>query len=418
MSTPAPPAPSTPTTHLVRPALLVAGVILLAANLRAGITVMSPLLGEVRSDLDLTSSATALLISLPVVCFAVFSPLVPKLASRLGIEQTLALALSVLTVGVVLRSVPWGPGLWLGTALLGASVAAINVLLPSLLKRDFPTRIGPMTGMYSAFQSAFAALASGVAVPLAGLPGWSWRTAAGATAALAFIALAVFLPQLTAAIRHRSTPPATAASAAHPAASGTTAPQHGAPHTPLWRSAVAWQVAAFMGLQSAFFYVVLTWWPSIEQAAGVSVLAAGLHMALLQAASIGGNLVAGWALRTFNPRWVSGLPGAGVALAFLGMFAWPSVSLLWSLLFGFFSGMSIVAALSVFGARTRSPERAAALSGMAQTFGYLLAAAMPPLLGTLHDSTGSWLPVLLVQAAFGVGAAVFGWLSARDRVVD
>jgi len=400
----------------------VAGVILLAANLRAGLTVMSPLLDEVGSELALSSSTTALLISLPVVCFAAFSPVAPRLARRWGIEQTLAAALCLLTLGIVLRSAPWMPGLWIGTAFLGASLAAVNVLLPGLVKRDFPTRIGPMTGMYSAFQSAFAALASGVAVPLAGLPGWSWRTATGATAALALVALGVFLPQLRAARARRRTVapavPVASGGTASPADAAAPGQAASAVSGPLRRNAVAWHVTAFMGLQSSFFYVVLTWWPSIERAAGVSVLGAGLHMALLQVAAIGGNLVAGAALRRLDPRWVSALPGALVAVAFAGMLLAPGAALAWSLLFGFFSGMSIVAALSVFGARTRTAERAAALSGMAQTFGYLLAALTPPLLGMLHDATGSWAPVLLVQIASGLGAGAFAWLSARDRVID
>ena len=405
-----PPAPREPGERLLRPALLLAGILLLAANMRGALTVVSPLLGEIRADLDLPSSATSALISLPLLCFAIFSPLVPRLSLRWGIERTLGLGLLVLMGGILLRSATWMPGLWIGTALVGAGISTINVLLPSLLKRDFPTRIGSLTGVYNALQSTFAALASGFAVPLSLLPGWSWRTAMGATAALVLIALAVFLPQIRASAQHRL-------SAAEAETPVEVIEEEAARPKPLWRSAIAWQVTLFMGLQSTVFYSVLTWWPAIETGSGYSAVTAGTHMALLQVASIGGNLLAGTLIRRGHGVVVALVPGPLIAASMLGMLLLPHGALAWSLVFGFATGANIVTALSLFGARTRTHQRAAALSGMAQSFGYLLAAAVPPLLGFMHDASGTWNPVLLTVMVLSLITSTLGGLASRPRTI-
>ncbi len=425
-----PPALREPGERLVRPALLLAGILLLAANMRAPITVVSPLLGSISQELALSSATASVLISLPLLCFAAFSPLVPRFARRWGLEATLVAALLLLSLAIVVRSLPWVPGLWIGTAGIGTSVAAINVLLPSLLKRDFPTRIGPMTGVYNAVQSTFAATASGLAVPLAGLPGWGWRAAIGTTLALALIGLAVMLPVLRAqlagrpALRDATSPDATAPGSAHGgaavqlAAVPADAAQPPRRRTPVWRSAIAWQVTAFMGVQSTLFYSMLTWWPSIERGAGVDPVTAGLHMAVLQLSSIGGNLLTGALLRRIDARWVTMLPQPLIVVAFVGMLAAPQASLLWSVCFGFAAGNNIVAALSLFGARTRSHQSAAAVSGMGQSVGYLAAAVVPATLGALHDATGSWTPVLWVLCAIAALTAVLGWFAAGKRQLD
>ncbi|MDR2256361.1 MAG: MFS transporter [Arthrobacter sp.] len=438
-----PASPREPGERLVRPALLLAGILLLAANMRAPITVVSPVLGSISDELSLSSATASVLISLPLLCFAAFSPLVPRLARRWGLEGTLVAALFLLSAAIVVRSLPWTPGLWLGTGGIGAAVSAINVLLPSLLKRDFPTRIGPMTGVYNAVQSTFAATASGLAVPLAGLPGWGWRAAIGTTLALALIGLAVMLPVLRAQLTGRAAASSVTAGRAeeaagtpahattHPSADGGVTAA-GEPHAeptptpaaqqakrkPIWRSAVAWQVTAFMGIQSTLFYSMLTWWPSIEHGTGVDTVTAGLHMAVLQLSSIGGNLLTGALLRRIDARWVTMLPQPLIVIAFLGALTAPQASLLWSILFGFAAGNNIVAALSLFGARTRSHQSAAAVSGMGQSVGYLAAALVPAALGMVHDTSGSWAPVLWILCALAALTAVFGWFAAGKRQLD
>jgi CP family cyanate transporter-like MFS transporter len=156
-------------------AMLILGVMLIAANLRASITGLGPLIGAIRSQTDISNTLAGMLTALPLLAFALLSPLAPKIASRMGMEAALMASLVVLTAGIVLRSAPSVTALFLGTLILGLAIAVSNVLLPGLIKRDFPGQIGSMTGAYSVSMNGFGALASGISVPLSAGAGWGWR---------------------------------------------------------------------------------------------------------------------------------------------------------------------------------------------------------------------------------------------------
>lgn len=408
-----------PGVRPLRPALVVAGLLLVAGNLRAGITTVGPVLAELQHDLGLSSLTASILISLPLLAFAFVSPVAPAFARRLGLERALGVALGGLAVGLVVRSLPGLPLLWIGTALLGIAIAILNVVLPALVKRDFPTRIGQVTGAYSAVQASFAALAAGAAVPVAALTAWGWRLPLGMWAGLALIALAVMLPQFR---RRTVVPPAeddvSLDDLRHPRTGATAAvPAVAAGRSP-WGSALGWQVTAFMGLQSVGFYVFITWLPSIEGSAGVDAAAAGVHQLLLNAFGIAGSLLASALIPRFRDQRLLAVAGPALfALAALGVLLAPQLGGVWGSMAGLAGGSSIVLALSFFGLRTGNHHQAAALSGMAQSVGYVLAAAGPIAAGALHDATGSWTPALAVLVGLLAVLAVFGYLAGRARVL-
>lgn len=386
------------------PTLVLVGLLMVAGNLRAGITTVGPVLDSIQDDLGLADLTASVLISLPLIAFALVSPFAPGLGRRLGFERCLALALGVLAIGLVVRSLPGLPLLWIGTGLLGVAIAVINVVLPALVKRDFPTRIGQVTGAYSAVQSIFAATAAGVAVPVSRLGSAGWRLPLGMWAGLALLAIGVLAPQLR---RHTATS----------AADDDIATPEGRA-TGLWRQPLAWQITLFMGLQSVAFYVLITWLPSVEQDAGVSAGTAGVHQFMLNAFAIAGALICS--------RLLSGLPdqrllAAGYPMLFViavvGILSAPRLGAVWDSIAGLAGGGCIVLALSFFGLRTRHHSRAASLSGMAQCVGYLLAAAGPVLVGAIHDAADSWTPALLVLLALQVVLVGFGYLAGRDRVL-
>ncbi|HEX2146672.1 MAG TPA: MFS transporter, partial [Pseudorhizobium sp.] len=120
--------------------LLGASLVLIAFNLRPVFSSASALLPEIRTQLGLDALGAGLLTTLPVVCLGAFSPLAPRLAQRLGTERTLLLVVLLLAVGTALRGVPSVSLLFLGTAIAGACIAVGNVLLPGVVKRDFPDR--------------------------------------------------------------------------------------------------------------------------------------------------------------------------------------------------------------------------------------------------------------------------------------
>ena len=394
--------------------LIIAGILLVAGNLRAALTTVGPVLSNLRDDLGLSSSAASFLVSLPLLAFAVVSPFVPRVALRLGLERTIAAALGVLAVGLVVRSTPPTVLLWVGTLLIGVAIAVLNVVLPSWVKRDFPTKIGQVTGAYSAAQSGFAAVASGVAVPVAGLSGLGWRLPAAMWAGMALIAVGVLLPLMWREAGE-TTEEATDATGLVPTDTGHAV--H--PGPPLWRSLLAWQVAAFMGLQSTHFYVLVTWLSTIERDAGISDTAAGTHMFLVNAFGIVGSLVCSALIaRHRDQRFIGAILPLFLLASSLGLLLAPEAAALWAILAGLGGGASITLSLSLFGLRTRHHTTAASLSGLAQSIGYVLAAVGPVAVGALHDATGSWSPALVSLVVIDVILIGAGYLAGRDRTVD
>jgi MFS transporter, CP family, cyanate transporter len=392
--------------HVLRRGLLIVGILLVATNLRAAITVVGPLLGDVRGDLHISAAAASALISLPVLCFAVFSPIAAPIANRLGMERTLGLALALLTVGILARSAPFTPALWTGTVVLGIAIAAMNVVLPALLKRDFPSHSGHLTGAYSAVQAGAAAAASGLAVPIAGSTEAGWRLAFGVWAGLSLIGLAAFVPQLSQ--RAMAKRGVVAALQRHPR-------EYRSP----WRSWLGWQVTLFMGTQATIFYIVLAWWPTVEHSQGFSVATAGLHQGLFQVSGILGSVVCG----TLLNRWPADQRALALCLAplalvaMLGQFAWPPGAVLWNIVLGVAAGATLVLALTLFGLRTGDHGQAAALSGMAQSLGYLLAASGPLAFGLLHDATGGWRAPLVMVVALTAVQVVVAYLAGRPKII-
>lgn len=394
--------------------LILAGLFLVAGNLRATLTTVGPVLPQMETDLGISSVAASFLMVLPLLAFAVVSPLAPRAARNLGLEPAIALSLGLLALGALLRSAPPLALLWVGTALIGVSIAVLNVLLPSLVKRDFPLKIGQVTGAYSAVQSMFAATAAGVAVPMAGATVLGWRLPLGMWAGLTLIALAVLAPQLR---RRASDNPAGARTVAvTPSKTASSAPAQ--PRRSPWSSALAWQVTLFMGLQSTVFYVLITWLPSIEVAAGISEAAAGGHQFLLNASAIIGSLTCSALIPRLRDQRV-----LGVAVAVLmgtgtvGILLAPEAAALWACVSGIGCGGGIVLSLSFFGLRTRDHHQAASLSGMAQSIGYLLAAVGPLAVGALHEVTGSWTPALFLLLGVQTTLVIFGLLAGRARTL-
>lgn len=429
------PAPGPAEGDPIRPlpaALVLAGLLLVAGNLRAAITTVGPVLTSIVHDLDLSSIEASALVSIPLVAFAIVSPFAPRVARRLGLERAIGLSLLVLAAGLVVRSTPPEALLWAGTALIGLSIAVLNVLLPALVKRDFPQRIGQVTGAYSAVQSIFAAVAAGIAVPIAGATALGWRLPLGMWAGLALIALGVLAPQL----RRRTTAPtpqgdpadprdpADPASAARPESTARLEPAarrepaaRPAPRSP-WGSLLAWQVTVFMGLQSVVFYVLITWLPSIEASAGIGEAAAGGHQFLLNACAILGSLASSALItRRRDQRMLGVAIPATMLVGTAGVLLAPQFAALWACIAGLGGGASIVLALSFFGLRTDHHSQAASLSGMAQCVGYLLAAAGPVAVGALYDVTGSWAPALVALIVVEFALMWFGYLSGRDRTL-
>jgi CP family cyanate transporter-like MFS transporter len=375
-------------------ALLGLAVVLIALNLRPAITSVGPMLDEMRASLGASAAWAGLLTTLPGLCFASAGLAAPLLSRRFGMGLTLSAALSLMAAGQVLRVLD-GPLVVLGgTLVVTAGIALANVLIPVVIKDSFPAKIGLMTGIYTAALQGGGAAGSAVTPPLAeGLGGW--RPALGSWAVLAVVALvALFF-----AARRKVSGEALRTRSEGKARS-------------ILRSPLAWVVTLFFGLQAFVAYIIMGWLPQVLMDAGVSRGDAGLLLGLMSLLAVPISLtVPAMAARQGNQSWwIAGLGVFGFAGTFGLVLAPGAAPLLWSVFVGI--GMSVFSlALTVIALRARTGEETARLSGMAQGFGYLLAALGPFLFGMLHEVTGGWtvpllmvLGVIVVQTGFGVFA--------------
>ncbi|WP_370333017.1 CynX/NimT family MFS transporter [Mycolicibacterium hippocampi] len=381
-------------------ALLAVAVVLTALNLRPAVTSVAPLLAEMRTDLAVSATWAGLLTTLPALCFAAAGLAAPWLSSRIGLGRTISAAMVALTVGLAARVVD-GPHVVIGATLVAcAGIALINVLIPVVIKGSFPARVGLMTGIYTAALQGGGALGSAVTPGLED-PLGGWRVALAAWAAVAFVALAVWLP---ASRRHR----------------GTWAEQgrlSGRPRS-LLRNPLAWTVTLFFGCQAFMAYIVMGWLPQVFIDNGIDKLHAGLLVGLVSLIGVPVALVISpLAARSANQTWwIVALGVVGFAGATGVMLAPAAHPVLWSVLIGVGMG-AFAMALAVIALRARTAEDTAQLSGMVQGFGYLLAGTGPFLFGLLHDVTHGWtVPWVMFLVVYAV-QIVAGALAGRARYV-
>jgi len=381
-----------------RTVLLALAIALVAANLRPALASVGPVLADVRAELGLSAGLAALLTALPVACLGALAPAAPGLARRWGMAPVLAAVLGAIIAGLLIR-VGGGVGLlFAGTVLVSGAIAVANVLLPAVVKRDFPGGGGAMMGVYTMALSGSAAVAAGVTVPLERLIGNGWRGGLAAWALPAAVALLAWLPF----VGDRAAPP--------PAVT---------PGRSLLRDALAWQVTAFFGLQALTFYAVLSWLPSIYRDHGYGAAAAGLVLGVSTLVQIPVTLaVPSLATRAADQRWYAAVATALTAAGLAGVLAAPTtMPYLWAVILGLGQGGTFAVGLTMFVVRARSSPDTARLSAMAQTFGYLIAAGGPFLVGAIRDAAGSWKPALALLLALMVPQLVAGLLGGRARQV-
>lgn len=381
--------------------LLVSGLLLLAFNLRPAVVSIGPLLDEIRDGTAMSATTAGFLTTLPVLCFAVFGASAPWCARRFGMHAVLLVCLLLTAVGLSLRAAASSSALFLvATVPALAGVATANVLIPSLVKRHFPDRLGSMTAVYTTVLALGLTAGSVLTVPLADAIG-SWR---GGLATWAVVALAAATPWLF-LVRHDIRPPDDAA--VHVRTSSLR-------HSPL---AVA--MAIFFGLQSIQAYAAFGWLPQIFRDAGFSATRAGLLLGLTTAISIPLSLVLpGLAARRRHQSAIIVSLCASYAVGYLGLVLGPrQAPWLWAALIGVGSSIFPLA-LTLISLRARTSGGTAALSGFAQSLGYLLAGLGPLMMGVLYGATGRWTVPLIVLTVLLLPQAITGILVSRDRFVE
>ena len=398
------PAPASP-VRLANQWPAAVAIVLVALNLRPAFSSIAPVLPEIMADTGLTATGASILTTAPVLCLGLFGPLAPGLARRVGTERTVLAALLAILLGTGLRGLASAPALLMGSLIAGAGIGVGNVLMPGLLKRDFPDRAPLMTGVYIMSLSIGAAFAAATTAPLrVALGGW-WAGALAAWTVPAAVAIAVTAVVWAGQLGRRPAG-ATAMSAVRRGGG-------------LWRDRLAWQVTLFMGLQSMLAYVVFGWMAPMLRSRGDTAVTAGLVVSVSVVfqiiAALPAPILAARMRRQSVPAAAAMLV---VSVSFVALLTAP-LSWQWALaaVLGLAQGAAFSLAILIIMLRAGDSDAAVRLSGMAQGVGYAMAAAGPLLVGVLHDWSGGWSGAGWLFVVAGVGAAVAGVLAGRDRLV-
>lgn len=374
-------------------------VILIAGNLRPVFPSLAALLPEIMAALDMSAAQASYLTTLPVICLGILAPLAPVMARRRGVERTMFWALLLLTLGSALRLVESFWVLLLASAMAGTAIAIGNVLLPGLVKRDFPRHMALMTGLYTTFLCAGAACAAVLTVPLARATEWNMALAAWALpAALVALFWGVHLRRLPA---HQPAAPA---------------PQRPAA---VWRDPLSWQLTGLMGLQSALAYCVFGWLAPIMRSRGMDAGMAGVMVSVsIVVQMVACLFVPHFVVRCRDQRWIASVLALFAGGALLGLLYLPlSLAWFWMVIQGLGQGGLIALAMTFIVLRAADSAVASRLSGMAQGGGYILAALGPLLVGLLLEWTGSYASSGWLFGGLALGVAITGWGAGQGRVV-
>ncbi|MEF9882141.1 CynX/NimT family MFS transporter [Streptomyces sp. P9-A4] len=398
--------------------LVTVGLVLAALNLRPAITSLGALLEEVSEGLHMSGSVAGVLTSVPPLCFAVFGIMAPRLARRFGPAAVVCAGMAAIFAGLLLRPFASGTaGFLAASALALMGIAVSNVLMPVIVKRYFPDRIGSMTGLYSMALALGTSVAAAATVPMTEALGGDWRLGLGVWAAVAALAVLPWIPLLR--DRNRTGTPVESGPGKTTAAPAQATTAATAPGSRITRSRTAWALGVFFGLQATGAYITMGWMPQIFRDAGVSASTAGVLLAV--------TMVMGVPLAFVIPRLATRMKNQGpivVALGlcgltgYTGLFLAPSAGAwVWAVLLGI-SNCSFPLALTMIGLRSRTGAGVVRLSAFAQSVGYLISIPGPLLVGMLYQHSGGWgLPIVLMGGLM-IPQMIVGTLAGRDRTVE
>lgn len=384
--------------------LLILAILFIASTLRSPITSVGPLIPIFRNELEVTNAMIGLINTLPLIAFGIFSSFVPTLSRKLGMEITLLMAMVVLSIGIYIRSIGDISMLLFGTLLLGIAISVGNVLMPGLIKSSFPYRIGLMTGIYSVSMNLFAALASGISVPITTIPSLDWRNAMQLWSIISIIAVVVLVLRLPVIRSSRKK---------------VFVEMKSQPPTALFKSKIAWAVTFFMGFQSFIPYSLFTWLPDILLAKGFSESDAGWLIAILQMGIIPTTFVAPIIAAKMNNQRVIGCTAGLLFFSGLLGITLTSSNLLiaFLILTGIGAGTAFSLAMMFFVLRTETVEQSSQLSSMAQSIGYMVAAIGPLLMGSISEWTNGWTIPLVMLMSVALCIAILGTIAGKNEKI-
>lgn len=390
-----------------RKILLFIGIIFISFNLRAPLTAVGSLASIIRDYFQISNGLTGFITTLPLIVFAIVSPFVTKISSKLGNGLSMALGIVLLIIGEIIRSYTGLIGLLVGTIIIATGICIGNVLIPSIIKLIFPTKVASMTSIYTPIMSMFGAISSGISIPLATGMNIGWQNALAVWIILAILCFIAWLPQLDKNIWKIDTSDLK-----------NNISNSNENNASVWKSPIAWYVSIFMGLQSILFYCVIAWLPSILQSNGLSSEAGGYMLSIYQITGVPASFVVSQiANKVKNQKILACTTSTIYLIGFLGLLSGAGTPLLYLFLtlMGIGSGASISLALAFMGLRASNAKEAANISGMAQSIGYLLGAIGPLFIGLLYDITGSFTEPLIFLIIIVILLIFFSLKAGQDK---
>lgn len=377
-------------------------MMLVAANLRLPITIIPPLLSTIEKDLGIPKSLAGLITSIPLITFAILSPVIVKVAKKLGNELTIFVFFILLIAGSYLRIIPTVWALMLGTFLAGVGIDSGNVLVPALIKDHLPHQIPLGTSLYTMSMLLIGAIGTALSGVL--ITKVSLQSTLAILSVVAIVALVFWIPNLR--YNHRET------------AKNFERKQYRS----VWNQNLGWLITAFFGLQSIVYYSFVTWLPSILQNHGISTIFASNLLTLLQLSGLPCSFIVPFlSIRKNGLRNLLIMLFVGYAIAPLGYLIYTSNAVyltIITIVTGFGSGLAFNMAVVFFTEKTTNPTQTAEVSGMAQSAGYLLAAVGPVLFGFIENVSGSWNMIILILVALSTLLALSGLLVARHKPIE
>lgn len=377
--------------------LLFIGILLVGANLRAPITSIGVALPDIKHDLAMSNSAVSVITVVPLIAFAIVSLFAAKTSNRFGLEKTIFVALWLILIGVIVRSVIGISWLYIGTVLIGIGIGFGNVLAPAVIKAKFPLHIGIMTGYYTVVMNVFGGLSSYGTAPL--VKAFNYNIAISVIGVITLITIIIWIFQL-------NTKQDTTASV----------PQES---VNVWKSPLSWQITMLMGGQSLIFYSLINWLPAYLSQNGMSINEAGMYLSIMEIAIIPLTFITPiFATKMKSQFLLTFLTGVCFVIGVSIMLFKPEFALISTVLIGVASGIAFGLVNTFFSLRTEHSQTSAKLSGMAQSVGYIFAAVGPLLFGVLHDATGKWMASLSILLITSLLITLFGSQAGRNRTIE
>lgn len=379
--------------------ILFAAIVAASCGLRATITGVGSLVNIIKESLNLSSSMAGMLTTIPLLAFGIISVLVGGFAKKAGAGRTMLVGLLFLAGGITVRSFLGSFGLFLGTIIIGIGIAVGNVLIPAMIKAFFPDKVGVMTSVYTTAMSVFAGISGGISVPLAKMYGW--QNALFFWIAITVISIVLWFPNRKIVFPQKETDNAKSIS--------------------ITKDSMTWWITLYMGVQSLLFYCFVAWFATILQSRGFEATVAGYFNSAYMLLGVPGSLIVPIIAGKSKNQSKLGI-SLGI-IYIVGMFFLLVSDNIASLVIavlccGFCSGACISFSMVLFGLHTKNANDTSALSGLAQSVGYLLAAVGPTCMGKIYDMAGNWTLPLIVLFVLAVILIALGAVVGKERIIN